>query len=284
MLLYYTNIRLKSPVLGVNLAAVTLWMRWCGNVSWLPDSCFESASVTSVSSVNTWRLLTCHHLQDTDTEEELIEAFKVFDRDGNGFISAAELRHVMTNLGEKLRPGFQALRSRIHPFCFFHLLSRFQISSFSEDHFWPGKCTDPTTCQICAVMSFLSWLSMFERFSNLNRKSNRRSQFMNKHGIQMYPMTWSFRANLCKHGNAMKRMRIALTCDLWRIFHWGSLLMRKSMRWSAKLTWMATVRSTMRSLWRWWWPNEPCHECESFGGPQLRSLNAAVLDRVDWTV
>merc|ERR1711933_625937 len=42
----------------------------------------------------------CH--QDTDTEEELIEAFKVFDRDGNGFISAAEVRHVMTNLGEKL--------------------------------------------------------------------------------------------------------------------------------------------------------------------------------------
>merc|ERR1712107_741521 len=30
------------------------------------------------------------------------EAFKVFDRDGNGFISAAESRHVMTNLGEKL--------------------------------------------------------------------------------------------------------------------------------------------------------------------------------------
>jgi Ca2+-binding EF-hand superfamily protein len=41
-------------------------------------------------------------MRDTDTEEELIEAFKVFDHDGNGFISAAELRHVMTNLGEKL--------------------------------------------------------------------------------------------------------------------------------------------------------------------------------------
>jgi calmodulin len=26
----------------------------------------------------------------------------VFDKDGNGFISAIELRHVMTNLGEKL--------------------------------------------------------------------------------------------------------------------------------------------------------------------------------------
>lgn len=29
--------------------------------------------------------------QETDQEEELREAFKVFDRDGNGFISAAEV-------------------------------------------------------------------------------------------------------------------------------------------------------------------------------------------------
>ena len=35
-------------------------------------------------------------------KEEIQEAFKVFDKDGNGFISAAELRHIMTNLGEKL--------------------------------------------------------------------------------------------------------------------------------------------------------------------------------------
>jgi calmodulin len=41
-------------------------------------------------------------MKDNDTEEELIEAFKVFDQDGNGLISAGELRHVMTNLGEKL--------------------------------------------------------------------------------------------------------------------------------------------------------------------------------------
>lgn len=37
-----------------------------------------------------------------DSQEELREAFKVFDKDGNGYISAAELRHVMTSLGEKL--------------------------------------------------------------------------------------------------------------------------------------------------------------------------------------
>lgn len=29
-------------------------------------------------------------------------AMQVFDRDNNGFISAAELRHVMTSIGEKL--------------------------------------------------------------------------------------------------------------------------------------------------------------------------------------
>ena len=40
--------------------------------------------------------------KNTDTEEELLEAFKVFDRDGNGLIDPAELKYVLTNLGEKL--------------------------------------------------------------------------------------------------------------------------------------------------------------------------------------
>ena len=38
----------------------------------------------------------------TDPDEELQDAFKVFDRNRDGFISAEELRIVMTNLGEKL--------------------------------------------------------------------------------------------------------------------------------------------------------------------------------------
>lgn len=37
-----------------------------------------------------------------DSESEIREAFKVFDKDGNGFISASELRNVMLSLGEKL--------------------------------------------------------------------------------------------------------------------------------------------------------------------------------------
>lgn len=41
-------------------------------------------------------------MKENDSEDELIEAFKVFDRDGNGKISARELRYVMLSSGEDL--------------------------------------------------------------------------------------------------------------------------------------------------------------------------------------
>ncbi|CAH9104975.1 unnamed protein product [Cuscuta europaea] len=40
--------------------------------------------------------------KDLHVEEELAEAFKVLDKDQNGYISSTGLRHVMRNLGEKL--------------------------------------------------------------------------------------------------------------------------------------------------------------------------------------
>jgi calmodulin len=40
--------------------------------------------------------------KETDTEEEVINAFKVFDKDSQGYISSNELRHIMTTLGDKL--------------------------------------------------------------------------------------------------------------------------------------------------------------------------------------
>ncbi|XP_051120628.1 calmodulin-like [Andrographis paniculata] len=40
--------------------------------------------------------------REENVGEELKEAFKVFDRDQDGFISAVELRNVMMNMGERL--------------------------------------------------------------------------------------------------------------------------------------------------------------------------------------
>lgn len=40
--------------------------------------------------------------KDTGTFADFMEAFKTFDREGQGFISGAELRHLLTMLGERL--------------------------------------------------------------------------------------------------------------------------------------------------------------------------------------
>lgn len=40
--------------------------------------------------------------QTEENQADIRQAFQTFDKDGNGFISASELRHIMTNLGEKL--------------------------------------------------------------------------------------------------------------------------------------------------------------------------------------
>lgn len=41
-------------------------------------------------------------LDENTAEEEIREAFKVFDSDGNGFINRQELGYVMDNLGQKM--------------------------------------------------------------------------------------------------------------------------------------------------------------------------------------
>jgi len=41
-------------------------------------------------------------MKSNDGEDQIKEAFKVFDRNGSGFIEVAELKHVLTTLGEKL--------------------------------------------------------------------------------------------------------------------------------------------------------------------------------------
>ncbi|XP_067136555.1 calmodulin-like [Centruroides vittatus] len=41
-------------------------------------------------------------MKKRDSDEEIIEAFKFFDKEGTGLVNAAELRRVMTTMGQKL--------------------------------------------------------------------------------------------------------------------------------------------------------------------------------------
>src|SRR5690606_30070002 len=43
-------------------------------------------------------------MKNTDNEEQIREAFKVFDKNGSGYIEISELKHVLTTIGEKLTP------------------------------------------------------------------------------------------------------------------------------------------------------------------------------------
>lgn len=62
-------------------------------------------------------------MKDTDSEEELKEAFKVFDKDQNGFISAAEVsNHVLLK-------NLLAL-SGVFSFFFIYIFSAFKHLNF----------------------------------------------------------------------------------------------------------------------------------------------------------
>ncbi|XP_076040260.1 myosin light chain cytoplasmic isoform X2 [Oratosquilla oratoria] len=47
-------------------------------------------------------LQTISRQRPLDTADDFIEGLRHFDKDGNGYISSAELRHLFTHLGEKL--------------------------------------------------------------------------------------------------------------------------------------------------------------------------------------
>ena len=85
---------LLTPICGLN-SAIPLHLNedlmWC--VRYSPGS----------GTIEFVEFLEMMKRRPTSTgEQDMLEAFKVFDADGNGFITAAELRRVMTGIGETL--------------------------------------------------------------------------------------------------------------------------------------------------------------------------------------
>lgn len=64
----------------------------------------KEADLDNSGSINfdEFAVLMFDKIKDIDSEEDIIAAFKVFDMENKGYITQHELRHVMTNLGEKL--------------------------------------------------------------------------------------------------------------------------------------------------------------------------------------
>lgn len=64
----------------------------------------KEADIDKSGSINfeEFSVMMVDKMKNIDSEEDIIEAFKVFDMDNKGFITVYELRHIMTNLGEKL--------------------------------------------------------------------------------------------------------------------------------------------------------------------------------------
>ncbi|KAK7083976.1 hypothetical protein SK128_028510, partial [Halocaridina rubra] len=58
--------------------------------------------VEGVIEFNEFLQMMSKKMKDTSNQDELKEAFKVFDKSKSGYLSSAELRHVMTSLGEKM--------------------------------------------------------------------------------------------------------------------------------------------------------------------------------------
>ena len=96
--------------------------------------------VITLKNLTFFAVAPCQNVhEDGDIEEEIREAFRVFDREGHGFITVNDLSQVLTTLGDKLTEG-NSIRCRSLPQNFFVFLNANHSDEF--DHLDLGESSD----------------------------------------------------------------------------------------------------------------------------------------------
>ncbi|EGC32524.1 hypothetical protein DICPUDRAFT_81641 [Dictyostelium purpureum] len=86
---------------ATELANVLRWLGQNPSPNDINDILREYGSNNQMTLDGLFNYLSRKVVDDFD-EREIIEAFQVFDKDGKGLIGASDLRHILTNLGERL--------------------------------------------------------------------------------------------------------------------------------------------------------------------------------------
>ncbi|EDS42735.1 calcium-binding protein E63-1 [Culex quinquefasciatus] len=84
------------PSQGSGLIDETEFLQWVARIQALKEAAESSTSSSSSSSTSTTQAA------DDDLTQDLVAAFRVFDRDGNGYITRDELKSAMDMIGENV--------------------------------------------------------------------------------------------------------------------------------------------------------------------------------------
>ena len=91
-----------KPSLGLReLCALMHWLGQCPQVHELQDMLGKYGSGGQITEDQFVRAMG-QKINDTKDPEEVIQAFSVFDKDGRGHVSASDLRHILTAMGDRL--------------------------------------------------------------------------------------------------------------------------------------------------------------------------------------
>jgi len=91
-----------KPSLGLReLCSLMHWLGLCPQPAELTDMLKRCGTNGQITEDQFIRAMSTK-INDAKDPEEVIQAFSVFDKDGRGHVSASDLRHILTAMGDRL--------------------------------------------------------------------------------------------------------------------------------------------------------------------------------------